>query len=407
MAILTERIQNQSDCNIKKKYRRNVYIMYGATFLNYLQFLTPVMVPFFSFYVSFSEFMILQSVFMVSTILSEIPLGAIADYLTRKFSINLAFMVSLFAIPFFLIRPGFWMFFCGEILWGFAGSFLSGADKALLYSSLVKLGETEKSPTVLRRLFSCKLLGFLISAPLGGLIAMKLGTQNTLFFMLIGVGLAYILSFFLYEPKFANKEIKKSYLQIIRTGFGIIQRDKNLSRLILTSLVVTSLCAHITHSYQQKLIILNTKQVHFGWIFSIYLIGQILFLNLHKHIIKKFNRKTKFFMIWSLLAASGMFILMVNAIAFVILGLFLVTSFGMTYSAIMSSNYHQSIPREYQSTVSSTINMIYLFSLAIINPLGGMLIEYDINLIFGISCFLLVVWSVFNPIKEKNLEVCS
>ncbi len=122
-------------------YKANIRKMYLFKFFIFLHFIGGVLVPFFLTWgkISFTQIMILQSVFMISMFLLEIPTGAIADYLGRKTSLIIGAIINIIAVFVYTSYPNFYVFLVGEFLWAMTWALLSGADQALVYDSLKKI----------------------------------------------------------------------------------------------------------------------------------------------------------------------------------------------------------------------------------------------------------------------------
>ena len=209
--IISEEIPLSAEKS-NKVFKRNIYILYLISFLNGMQFITPVIVPFFNKWggLSFSQIMVLQSIYYITVVVSEIPLGAVADLVSKRVSISVSILLTSIAIIVYSSMQQFFIFVIGEICWGVAGALMSGTDKSLLYDTLVKLEKQSDTSSFYGKFDSFRIIGLFISAPLGSLIASNLGEQFTMLFTLIPISSALIISLFVKEP-FLNKKAKKNY----------------------------------------------------------------------------------------------------------------------------------------------------------------------------------------------------
>ena len=87
--------------------------MYVFKFLVSLHFIGGVIVPFFLDWgqISFTQIMILQSFFVFSLFILEIPTGAIADYFGRKTSLMFAAIATTSAALVYSSYPSFYIFY--------------------------------------------------------------------------------------------------------------------------------------------------------------------------------------------------------------------------------------------------------------------------------------------------------
>lgn len=156
----------------KKKIKNNLWKLYIIRAMRSFMLVTPFIVLFFQENgLSMLEVLILQSIFSVTIVLLEIPTGYFADVLGRKNSIVIG---SVFAFIGFLVYSfsyGFEGFLIAELALGVSTSFISGADSALIYDSLVELGKQENYKKFEGRYNSAGNFSESIASVIGGLLA--------------------------------------------------------------------------------------------------------------------------------------------------------------------------------------------------------------------------------------------
>ena len=104
-------------------------------------------------------------------IIFEIPCGVLADRFSKKYALILA-AISYLAVPFvFGIKPTKFLFFIGETLFAFSNALISGTNEAIVYENLQKIGKERLIMKTIARNDGMFLLGVVISAPLGSIIA--------------------------------------------------------------------------------------------------------------------------------------------------------------------------------------------------------------------------------------------
>jgi MFS family permease len=403
--LISEEVPPSSEKS-KKKFTRNIYFLYLISFLNGLQFITPVIVPFFNNWggLSFSQIMVLQSIYYLTVVISEIPLGAVADLVSKRVSVSVSILLTLIAIIVYSSVQRFYVFVIGEICWGAAGALMSGADKSLLYDTLVKLEKEADTSSFYGKFDSFRILGLLISAPLGGLIASNHGERFAMIFMLIPVGAALITSVFVQEP-YKNQKVKKNYFRLVTSGFRTIWKKKELKILIIDLLIIATLSSHIAFTYQQKLIQLGISQSHFGWISMVYMGSAILFSSTQKFFVKIFHSKKRVLFISSLGTGIGLVCLFfATSLFLIVFCIFLVAGLGLTYFNISLGYCQGYIDSEERSTVISTISMFRLLSLSIMNTIIGYVAEINLSIVFLALGVCAVAWSFLSPVKEKHLN---
>jgi MFS family permease len=158
---------------------------------------------------SFSQIMILQSVYYFAKVLSEVPTGAWADRVGRKKSLIIGSFFHSSAYLLIFLSHSFILFNVGEIIAGIAMSFASGADSALAYDSLKSLGREREYQRVEGNATSMRHLAFAVFAPVGGLLATKnlalpyLASSVVIFFSGL-IALTFV------EPVLESKSIQSS-----------------------------------------------------------------------------------------------------------------------------------------------------------------------------------------------------
>ncbi len=89
---------------------------------------------------SFADIFLLQAVFSTTVVIIEVPSGYFADRKTRRMSIIAGLWIASLGWGVYSLSSELWHFAVGEVFLGVSVAFLSGADKALLYDSLIALG---------------------------------------------------------------------------------------------------------------------------------------------------------------------------------------------------------------------------------------------------------------------------
>ncbi|MCP2254120.1 Major Facilitator Superfamily protein [Prauserella aidingensis] len=116
----------------------------------------------------------LLAIWSLTSVVAEVPTGALADRFSRTGSMAAGGLAQALAYVLWTAFPGFGAFAAGFVLWGVGGTLVSGAVEAWLYDSLVELGEPERFRRSYGRLDACELLAQIPAAvgatvlPLGG-----------------------------------------------------------------------------------------------------------------------------------------------------------------------------------------------------------------------------------------------
>ncbi len=138
------------------------------------RFYYPVFtVLFLDYGLTIEQFAILNSVWAVTIVCTEIPSGALADIIGRK---NLLVATSLLMllelgviafVPLANVHLVFWAFFINRIFSGLAEAMASGADEAIAYDSLVAKGLEHHWPAVLSLQMRLGAVAYMFTATMG------------------------------------------------------------------------------------------------------------------------------------------------------------------------------------------------------------------------------------------------
>ncbi|MGD2251249.1 MAG: MFS transporter [Candidatus Methanofastidiosia archaeon] len=176
-----------------------------------LHFIAGVLVPFFLDWggITFTRIMILQSFFVFSTFLLEVPTGAVADLTGRKTSLACAAVATSAGALVYSSFPHFYIFLVGEFLWALGYALLSGADEALVYDTLKMMNAESQSKKIFSRFTSFQLGAIMVGAPLGSVIAAVFGLRYTMMVMAVPLFSAFFVALTFTEPA-SEKKGKKT-----------------------------------------------------------------------------------------------------------------------------------------------------------------------------------------------------
>ncbi len=132
----------------QKHLQSNIWKLLVISGIELFLLIIPIMVPFYqSNGLTMKDVFLLQSIFSISIVLFEIPSGYFADVVGRKNSLVLWCVFWFLGMLIYSFTSGFYGFLVAELVLGFWSSFISGADSAILYDSLLELdrgGEYKK-----------------------------------------------------------------------------------------------------------------------------------------------------------------------------------------------------------------------------------------------------------------------
>ncbi len=141
------------------------------------RFYYPVFtILFLDYGLTLEQFSLLNTVWAITIVCTEVPSGALADILGRKYLIVITAllmtleMALLAFIPLGDARLIFWAFLCNRIFSGLAEAMVSGADEAIAYDSLVDAGLKDHWPRVLSTQYRLQAVASVITLTVGALV---------------------------------------------------------------------------------------------------------------------------------------------------------------------------------------------------------------------------------------------
>ena len=104
----------------------------------------PIFFLFFSEHLTLPEVLLLEAVYYITVVITEVPSGYLSDLVGRRRTLLLSCLAILAAYICFLLSNEFTGFAAGQILIAFSIAFRSGTDTALHYESLQALERTSE-----------------------------------------------------------------------------------------------------------------------------------------------------------------------------------------------------------------------------------------------------------------------
>lgn len=381
--------------------------MYVFKFLLGLHFIGGVLVPFYLQWgkISFTQIMILQSVFVFSIFLLEIPTGAVADYFGRKVSLIFGSLGIALGVFVYSSTPNFYMFLLAEIIWAAGYALMSGADQALVYDTLKKIKSERTAKKVFGRLNSCELVALTIGAPIGSVLASTLGLRMPMLLMLIPSVLAFILAFFLKEPEAKEKAESKRYLTTLVEGVRSFKNNRGLRILSFDMISISAFTFFIIWMYQPRLQELGLPILYLGLIHAAITGIQIPFTHYFETLESIFKSKRNYLKGSALVVGVafiglGLTRYLPAAIAFILI----IAGFGLSRSVLFQSYMNKHIESHNRATVLSSISMTSGFVRGLMYPFVGLLVEWSISYTFIIIGVLILGFTFISQVQEEHLQ---
>lgn len=411
----------------------------SATFMRYRVFFRaryyyPIFtLLFLDFGLTLSQFAILNSVWALTIVIFEIPLGGLADTIGRRkiiilsaILLNLELLVWLFA-P---INGGdalFTFFLINRILSGFCEAASSGADEAIAYDSLEKAGLKDQWPKVMEKTQRYTSLYFMFVLLVGAsvydpnfvtAVFRFFGGQSDFtqtdcikfpIVLNLFAAIYVLINAFKFEEHWENKMTVKDSLKLsFKNIFHSLKWIRKTSIVIVIILFLTfteSLILQFLTLMQQYWKVIDIPIVFYGIIGSVLALFASAIPSLGKVLYDKFTLKTNFVACYSALIIAFSFI----ALSIPLYGVLPVVLLYCTYNLITYFNscyLNKHCLEKYRATILSVQNMLSFSKYGIISILYSFIVaviskdlgESTLSEVFSISLIAFPVYFVISTL---------
>ena len=258
--------------------RRNLTVLSLYTIFLNTVFILPVILPFYrdELGLSFHDFLIGESVFAVVLILCDVPSGYLADRWGRKKTLMLgAFALALSYVS-LLLATGFWTALLSQAMIGVGIAFVSGANSALLYDTLLSQGREHEYRRREGFRFALQLYSCSLACVVGGYLY-TIDHHLPLMLEIILLLAGCVTALFFIEPPRHRAISEHHPLRDIRdTVVYVLHGHKDIAGIVLLMVIVFSTTKICMWSIQAYADTLKIPEIYNGWIIaSVMLCGAI------------------------------------------------------------------------------------------------------------------------------------
>ena len=379
-------------------YKNNVKALYAFSLLTSISLFSAIMVPFMTDWagITFQQILFLQSWFMLSMFLLEVPTGVIADKFGRKTSLALGAGINAISAIVYGLTPNFYVFMLGEFLFALSITLVSGADKALIYDTLKKTKETKKSTKIFSNYAIYAALGYMIAGPVGSIIAKYYPLNYPMLLTAIPFGIACLIMFLVKEPKTKQKLDEAKQFRMAINGVKYLIKHSKLRSLAINNALFMLSVYYLFWIWQPTAKLAQIDIIYFGFIVTGMNLTGMLFMKKIDWFQKKIGSKK------ALLTLSIMpgFFFIIMAITknpiIIVLSIFLIMGARQSRRPLMSSYMQKYIQSHNRATVNSAISMSATILIIISNLFMGVLIDYSLNITLIIIGTFSILFNIFS-----------
>jgi MFS family permease len=210
-----------------------------------------------------------EIIYAVTIVIFEIPTGVVADKFGRKPLLVVGAVLSMFEFIILLFAHHFWTFALAVSLAGISSACTSGAWNALLYDSLAAVNKQRSFEKIVGRLNSLDLIGSLIAALSGGVLAKYYGFESNYILSVISMFLALVLTLLIKEPSrislIENKIAKQDNFKIyLRKSISFYKTNPRLVSVITNAMAIGACITYLDEFWQLYLDEMEFSVLLFG-----------------------------------------------------------------------------------------------------------------------------------------------
>ncbi len=349
---------------------------------------------------------ILLGIANLTSLLFEIPTGAIADIYGRKFSVLLSYFLqgigflSLFFIKNYYAIVGVYA------LLGIASTFSSGAKEAWVID-LIRASKKDLQKSYFVKSQAIDSAGLILSGIIGAYAVKLFGLSIIWIATCISFLAAFTIVLFAREAFLRKKTPDSSVQRITKQGFRAIQYSKNhsvlFSLLIIAALLIFASNLGSQIAWLPLFESLGMQEHTFGYLWSLMaLVGVIAPLFASR--LLKTSKERRFLIITLILGTlTNLLIIFASTKLFAIIILLFSTLFwGMRFTADRIY-FHRFIPNKLRASIGSLESMVLSIVAIVGVPLAGFLVDHigPKYTIISATPILIIALIIYSRIKEN------
>jgi MFS family permease len=373
---------------------------------------------------------IVEGVYHLTSLLFEVPTGALADLLGRRKVILAGRICSAISSLICLFGGSMWHFAIAFAISAIGQNLNSGSEEALLYDSMKQLGQSDRYIKVNSRLNVIIEVAQGIATVVGGLIAEYSFAWCYIVSVIVAL-LALAPALFFVEPEaFDNMEEsneindnsidnhkvtsfgdKINVVAIVKvhfiTSMKVIKSDAVLRRILFYYPMVFTFHTIVFFYGQEFFNLLGLNKIEISLIMLFAGMISILGALSSEWFLKRFDHKAKY--VASILMGGGIIVMSRYNLALSILAFTVVNFANSVLYPIQSVAINELIPSKQRATIISVNSMIFSVMMVLLFPICGLIADKtDLHLAFlslGIIQLAIMVMIERMKGKSKRLEV--
>lgn len=235
----------------------NIRILFWAELFGSVRFIQPVLTLFyFARGLDSSSILMIMTFFSIGVLFGELPTGIIADRYGAKRAFLMGSVISILAHAMLIIAFDPWLFFLSSFFTGFAATFFSGADEALIYESLKWSSEENLMDKAMGQISSARFIVSIFVVIIGALSAKDLSEAQFQRLLVLGalfMTVQLIMILFIKNPPTQGGMEAPTFSQV-KEGYKAIRKSPHLLWMFMNISLVFIPAVAIFEKFDQKLL---------------------------------------------------------------------------------------------------------------------------------------------------------
>ena len=390
---------------LQKKLSRNIGLDYVSVFIQNMNMQGCIWVLYLTYCgMNLGQIGILEGIYHITSMLFEVPSGAVADLLGRKKSMIISRVLVAISCFIMLVSKNFWLFALSFFIQALGNNFNSGSEEALIYDSMKALGREEHYIGVYGRLNVLIEISQGMATVLGGILAE--------YSFLFCYGASFIIAIcallpvlFMVEVPIEKLEQKgKNIIKILVDHFkisaSVLKENRNILKVIVFFQGIFTAQTMLFFYSQQYFFDMGYNKIWISMFMLAFSLNSCVGALLSEKIVVRFKKCTA-------LVAGLIIALAIGCFSFqnIVLSVVALSLAGFCASVLypfQSSVLNQMIPSEQRATLISINSMFFSIGMIILFPIAGFLADkFGLAQIFAVLGILLFIFVVrFGGKKE-------
>ncbi|MDD3102262.1 MAG: MFS transporter [Patescibacteria group bacterium] len=307
---------------------------------------------------------LINTAFMVTLAIFEIPTGIVADIFGRKKSFIISCFIVGFGFLVYFTAANFWSFITAEIILAIGITFSSGALEAWLVDSLNHIGFTGKLEKVFSKVFSFRIGAKIIAVLVGALMANKNLTwpwlAAALVYLILGlIAIVWMKENYWIKQKITFERLKNQIGAISASGFNCVVKSKNVLLVIVLSAICSFVYQGPNMQWQPYFVHFSANKLFLGWIMAGIYLASLIGVLLSPWLIKLLGNEQRVIYFSCVVIGLGLMLTASNGFLFSALFFFFVHELGRgTEQTIHATLLNKLIVSKERATILSFKEMI-------------------------------------------------